>query len=213
VADAVIEPADGGDGSLMQAMLPNQTQSAAFYQVTLAPPAAIFFDDFESGAPGWTVEPAATVTQWELGAPVRSEDPPVNAPDAAYSGANVWGTDLNDNYEEAVELILRSPVIDLSGYDNAYLTFWNYREMEPFDGDFWDWAAVNLLDESNNLLVELPLLQKAGQTAGWEQEFLQLPFEAMGKRIRLEFYFISDSYQPDNIGMAGWYIDDVAVLP
>jgi hypothetical protein len=85
--------------------------------------------------------------------------------------------------------------------------------MEPFDGDFWDWAAVNLLDESNNLLVELPLLQKAGQTAGWEQEFLQLPFEAMGKRIRLEFYFISDSYQPDNIGMAGWYIDDVAVLP
>ena len=65
----------------------------------------MFSDDFESGAEGWTH--GGSQNEWELGTPTTG-------PGAASSGSNVYGTDLDGNFEANTDAWLQSPVIDLT---------------------------------------------------------------------------------------------------
>ena len=72
---------------------------------------AIYVDSFESGAPGWTTDASSL---WHL----TTFD--ANSPTHAF-----WCADESDNnYDNDMDDSLYSPIINLSGYDNAALSYW-----------------------------------------------------------------------------------------
>ena len=161
------------------------------------PPGAIFQDDFESGAPGWTH--GGNGDNWELGKPTTG-------PGSAVSGENVYATGLDSDFAPSSNSFLLSPAIDLTGLNRASLSFWEFRNVFPnlvFHG-----TTVNVLDaETNEFLGEI--MRSASPTAGWEQQRLRLPPNALNKSVFLEFVLYSDPFDLSE----GWFIDDVVVLP
>jgi len=104
-----------------------------FAQIT--PP---YFDDFEGGNAGWTVDSVSGST-WELGTPVTA---PTNS---THSGVNAWDVDLLNPYLPSTECYLISPVFDFSNAAsyNSTVSFWQNRDTE----NGWDGAR---LDYSTN---------------------------------------------------------------
>jgi len=178
---------------------------SAFYRVAQLAAPPLFFEDFESGAKGWDASDLGeSGTLWELGKPT-------NGPGAAHSPVNVYGTGLTKDYEDYTDVYLVSPVIDLTGIDNARLEFRSYRDCELlFDGDFTDWCQVTILDEDGEWLIDDPIWIRGGTAKQWRLEKAKIPAEALGQKIRLEFNFSSDGGQDDG-PQAGWFIDDVAI--
>jgi len=179
--------------------------ASAIYRVAQLAKPPLFFDDFESGAKGWEASDLGeSGTLWELGKPT-------NGPGEAHSPVNVYGTDLAKDYADYTDVYLVSPVIDLTGKDNARLEFWSYRDCEPpLDGELMDWCQIIILDEEGDWLVDDPIWIRGGEAKQWRLEKAKIPAEALGQKIRLEFNFSTDGGQ-DNGPQAGWFIDDVAI--
>ncbi len=188
---------------------------SGFYQVVNIPPTPIFEEDFESAAAGWTTVTFST-TEWELGPPASE-----HGPGAAQSGSNVYGTDLDGDYELNTFASLYSPQIDLSGLDAATLVFSSSRDVEPalVGGELVDFIKVWAVDAQGADVVGMPLLRQAGVRAQWKVTRVQIPVEALGRSVRFEFRLTSDDFNlfdPDtggDITQAGWFIDDVSVIP
>jgi len=193
------------DGDLTTFADPAPVANNAFYQVANVPPAPIFEEDFETGAAGWTTQDLGeSGTLWELGKPT-------NGPGEAHSPTRAYGTGLAKDYDDYTEVYLVSPVIDLTGLDNARLEFWSYRDCEPaVEGELYDWCQVMILDEDGEWLVDDPIWIRGGEAKQWRLEKAKIPAEALGQKIRLEFNFSTDGGQ-DNGPQAGWFIDDVAI--
>ena len=193
------------DGDLTTFADPAPVANNAFYQVANVPPAPIFEEDFETGAAGWTTQDLGkSGTEWELGKPT-------NGPGEAHSPTRAYGTGLAKDYDDYTDVYLVSPVIDLTGLDNARLEFWSYRDCEPaFEGELTDACQVWILDEDGEYLNDVPIWIRGGEAKQWRLEKGKIPAEALGQKIRLEFSFSSDSGQ-DNGPQAGWFIDDVAI--
>ena len=193
------------DGDLTTFADPAPVANNAFYQVANVPPAPIFEEDFETGAAGWTTQDLGEGgTLWELGKPT-------NGPGEAHSPTRAYGTGLAKDYGDYTDVYLVSPVIDLTGLDNARLEFWSYRDCEPaFEGELTDACQVWILDEDGEYLNDVPIWIRGGEAKQWRLEKGKIPAEALGQKIRLEFSFSSDGGQ-DNGPQAGWFIDDVAI--
>ena len=193
------------DGDLTTFADPAPVANNAFYQVANVPPAPIFEEDFETGAAGWTTQDLGeSGTLWELGKPT-------NGPGEAHSPTRAYGTGLAKDYGDYTDVYLVSPVIDLTGLDNARLEFWSYRDCEPaFEGELTDWCQVEILDVDGEYLLDNPIWIRGGEAKQWRLEKGKIPAEALGQKIRLEFSFSSDGGQ-DNGPQAGWFIDDVAI--
>jgi hypothetical protein len=178
---------------------------SAFYRVAEIPTPPLFFDDFESGAPGWsTSDLGESGTEWELGKPS-------NGPSEAHSPTRAYGTGLAKDYDDYTEVYLVSPVIDLTGVDNARLEFWSYRDCEPaVEGELYDWCQVMILDENGEYMADDPTWHRGGEAKQWRLEKCKIPAGALGQKIRLEFNFSSDGGQ-DNGPQTGWFIDDVTI--
>ena len=209
-SNAVNEPFDSiaevtADGDLTTFADPAPVANNAFYQVANVPPAPIFEEDFETGAAGWTTQDLGeSGTLWELGKPT-------NGPGEAHSPTRAYGTGLAKDYGDYTDVYLVSPVIDLTGLDNARLEFWSYRDCEPaFEGELTDACQVWILDEDGEYLNDVPIWIRGGEAKQWRLEKGKIPAEALGQKIRLEFSFSSDGGQ-DNGPQAGWFIDDVAI--
>ena len=193
------------DGDLTTFADPAPVANNAFYQVANVPPAPIFEEDFETGAAGWTTQDLGeSGTLWELGKPT-------NGPGEAHSPTRAYGTGLTKDYDDYTDVYLVSPVIDLTGLDNARLEFWSYRDCEPAsEGELYDWCQVEILDLDGEYLLDNPIWIRGGEAKQWRLEKGKIPAEALGQKIRLEFSFSSDGGQ-DNGPQAGWFIDDVAI--
>ena len=193
------------DGDLTTFADPAPVANNAFYQVANVPPAPIFEEDFETGAAGWTTQDLGeSGTLWELGKPT-------NGPGEAHSPTRAYGTGLAKDYGDYTDVYLVSPVIDLTGLDNARLEFWSYRDCEPaVEGELYDWCQVMILDEDGDWLVDDPIWIRGGEAKQWRLEKAKIPAEALGQKIRLEFNFSSDGGQ-DNGPQSGWFIDDVTI--
>ena len=193
------------DGDLTTFADPAPVANNAFYQVANVPPAPIFEEDFETGAAGWTTQDLGeSGTPWELGKPT-------NGPGEAHSPTRAYGTGLTKDYDDYTDVYLVSPVIDLTGLDNARLEFWSYRDCEPaVEGELYDWCQVMILDEDGEYLVDNPIWIRGGEAKQWRLEKAKIPAEALGQKIRLEFNFSSDGGQ-DNGPQSGWFIDDVTI--
>ena len=193
------------DGDLTTFADPAPVANNAFYQVANVPPAPIFEEDFETGAAGWTTQDLGeSGTLWELGKPT-------NGPGEAHSPTRAYGTGLAKDYGDYTAVYLVSPLIDLTGLDNARLEFWSYRDCEPaFEGELTDACQVWILDEDGEYLNDVPIWIRGGEAKQWRLEKGKIPAEGLGQKMRLEFNFSSDGGQ-DNGPQAGWFIDDVAI--
>ena len=173
-----------------------------FYRIREDLPPPLFAEDFESGAPGWTVgtisEFSETGTRWEVGAPS-------NGPGAAFSGENVYGTDLDANYEDGTGIFLRTPVIDLTGAGRAKLIFWHAMSAVEGEG-----GRLNLLEaDGTPILTGLKLyVAPEANRDTWTQESIRLP--DLDRPAIIEFELLAGD--DDDLGnRPGWFIDDVVV--
>jgi bacillopeptidase F len=191
---------DLGDGKL-SASFTRPAGEQAYFRIVRQGPVPLLFEDFESGAAGWTTGTDNGLDLWELGTPVYGID-------EAFSGDNVFGTDLDGAYPGAGgSSWLRSPAIDLTGQSAATLIFQEVRDSESGFDD----VIINILDANSPTTVLAELSRRSGSRLQWTERAFALPAEALGKSIILEFVlFQSDEFQ--DIEQAGWLIDDVTVI-
>ena len=177
---------------------------ARYYRVEEfpAPPVTIFSDDFESDL-GWTasVNDANELTNWQRGAPSG-----VGPTTGANGSATCFGTNLASDYEFDANISLRSPAIDLTGagLTKATLTFQHFPDIE---GEPFDNGTIRVLMNGTVTQLGANVGTVTAPGAAWAEYSADLPPEALGQMIQLEFLFTSDDVQ----NLAGWYIDDVLV--
>lgn len=168
-----------------------------------APITTVFFDDFESGINNWTH--GGSQDEWELGVPSYG-------PVQTHSAENCWGIDLDNTYENNADCWLLSPVIDLTGYTCAYLSFWAWNWVQDVYNFVYDplW-----LDITTDGTIFYPLCSKMGgvnddpeipDVGGWSRVVLDLT-KYLDNSVQIRFRFQSDG---SNV-QAGSYIDDVSV--
>ena len=108
----------------------------------------------------------------------------------------------------------------MTGLQAATLLFWAFQGVEPlFEGAFVDFVEMYILDANGNDLVGNPIRRRSGINAQWSQERVRIPAEALGQPVRVEFRFTSDDFNMQDpstgaeVTQAGWFIDDVQVIP
>lgn len=191
--------------------------------------AALADDDFESGVGGWTHQAFDSTDEWELGPPVPGV---TGGPPAAFSGTNVWGTDLDGLYERDGDMRLVSPPIDLSGRQSASLRFKHwvdlytsgspnglddgaFIEVSLDDGQTWSYIEPDPSTPYNDTIGPNPYTPFAagvfsGRTNAWTDAVFPLD-DFVGEEIRIGFHLYQDRLGGNPLTGAGWYIDDALV--
>lgn len=200
-------------------------------------PTIVFMDDMESEPDGWTHGGLRWVSweqgwfdAWEWGEPAYAWG---SLP--AYSGLNIWATNLDGNYSvpgipmgTEIECELISPPVDLSGLESAYLTFQHHYFTEtdlkivPRDGGIVQistdqaatWTQIAPIDGYPGVLHEYnvmgPVPAYGGYSgSGWHQAIFDISEYVGNASVHFRFLFGTD-FSLNNY--PGWYIDDVAVL-
>jgi len=176
---------------------------------------SLYFDNFESGAPGWTVQtpvnPGTGSINWEL----RSPDP------SAHSPTTDWYSSESQNGNKDDRLI--SPAMGVSS--NSQLSFWHAYatetaatgsdggslEVSTDGGATWqEITAAGATFVAGNYTSTVggePAWQ--GSNASYPQmDQVTLNIGALaGLSRRFRFRFQNDA----NVGVDGWHIDDVQV--
>jgi hypothetical protein len=139
---------------------------------------------------------------------------PSYGPPGAFSGDNLWATNLSGNYPNNVTAYLTSPSADFAEASVLYLTFTHWYDIESgYDG-----GQVQVLDGGNWTTVEplggypqVPLSGLdwqwgySGLSDGWEPAIFDLT-DYISDDVQVRFWFGSDG----GVVGPGWYIDDVA---
>ena len=138
-------------------------------------------------------------TSWQLGTPS------VVGPASAASPVNCFGTNLAGNYNLEADIWLRSPTIDLSAAGGATLRYNQFRDIE----DGFDFGFIRVLRASDNAQLGPDIASEISGTSGdWETFRANLPAEALGEVIKIEFQLVSDDVE----NFRGWYIDNVEIV-
>jgi hypothetical protein len=133
-------------------------------------------------------------------------------PPAAYSGDRMWGTRLNDCYQnlgnnQGAETCINTDksddsvlsfTVDLTGQVTATLSWWEWFDLFLY----WDWAEVYV----NDAVV----FQHCGGAyvvpTAWEEHVVDLtPF--VGGPVTISFHMMSSTV----VNRTGWFIDDVQI--
>ncbi|MCA9970191.1 MAG: choice-of-anchor J domain-containing protein, partial [Anaerolineales bacterium] len=158
-----------------------------------------FFTDFEADNGGLIGD-----NEWEWGMPTPPTSP------VAYSGSNLWGTDLDNDYDASTTSVLTFTV-DLSGLAGSPAVSLNW----------WEWFMVeNCCDELfvRGSSASVPSTVLYGSTTGGptpDQEAHEGVWFNAGIDITQfagELATFTFHMQPDgSVHDAGWYIDDLAI--
>ena len=148
----------------------------------------LFADDIEGNTRGWSVD-----------------DPWEQTTISSRSGAYAWTDSPGGNYQHDQNVVIWSPVIDLTKVTSATLTFWHQYAFASGDsGNVW--VARPIEDRPGGWRTEGVIGRFTGTQTTWQQTSIDLsPF--VGESIRLAFQVLSDDTETAD----GWYIDDVAV--
>jgi hypothetical protein len=118
-------------------------------------------------------------------------------PPGAYSGTNMWGTVLNDCYNNLGDFSVLSFSADLTGQSSAILQWWDWYDVfETFD--YGEVYANNTLVYDRATAYVIP--------TEWEQHEVDLTPYAGGV-VDIEFRMFATTV----VERAGWWIDDVLV--
>lgn len=139
---------------------------------------------------------------------------PIFGPPGAFSGDNLWATNLSGDYSNNITAYLTSPPTDFAGASVLYLTFTHWYNIESS----YDGGQVQVLSDDAWVTVE-PLggyPQTALRGLDWQSGYSGLSDEwepaifnltdyiSDNTQIRFRFGSDNDTVKP------GWYIDDVA---
>lgn len=174
----------------------NESGRSNEVSVTVTAPVTIFSDNFDGETDnGWTH--SGTRDEWERGTPSGTGAPvPLSAP-------NVWGTDLDGNYESSSNFSLVSPVIDLSQVTNATLAFAHWYELETN----YDKGFVEITKDGGATWTQLGLFSHSTNGKNWSTVSYDLSSYA-GEQVQVRYRVTSDG----SVVKLGWYIDNFAVL-
>ena len=169
------------------------------FTVTIKPGISVgYFEDFDAGQPiGWTI--SGTNSTWEWGAPSNV------GPESAYSGENVYSTNLSGEYISNMNATLIMPPIDAPDSGDFYLQFmsWHHFEYSTSSGRAWDYGQVVVSTDLENWTVLRPFERERKEWAKYEVDLSAY----LGERIYIGFYTFSDG----SVQREGWYIDDVTL--
>jgi hypothetical protein len=189
----------------------DDNHGALYSFVTPKTPQPPWFDNLETGAKNWSVvaDPDnGSDFNWTLGTPSDGLQ------SSAYSGVNAWGSDLDGTpIQNGVSTYLYSPVIDLTGFSQATLTFWDSFNFSILDPDYFDlyyyeqgqiMISTNMAVDPNNLPI---VVDFSGSNApAWEVETVDLS-TYVGQPIQIVWDYLGfpggNNY--------GWLVDDVSV--
>jgi Zn-dependent metalloprotease len=211
----VVARKDGYQNASVDTFMPNGGALTGI-DMTLYPGVNEVCYDFEADDGGFA--PTPTSGGWAWGIPTAFDGPA-----AAYSGVNVWGTDLAADYANSASWTLDMPAIDLSGFSGAVLEYYQWYSIESYydggnvkistdggstwtiitpDGGYPEDAATT----SNSGIPGEPCF--SGSTVGNFWHLVQFDLSAyVGQEIIIRFHFGSDSSVP----YPGWFIDDVCI--
>ncbi|MBI3820604.1 MAG: hypothetical protein HY286_18080 [Planctomycetes bacterium] len=179
------------------------------YRFSVGARASVFFDNFESGGPGWTHGATAGLDDWQIGDPAGS---PANQylldPPAAFSGTNVLGNDLgltggDGLYEANTSTYAASPAISGSGLSNLRLRF---RRWLGSEGSQYDHAQVALTGGVSALLWE-NAFQPEHLDLAWTLQDMPIPAANGVSSFNIKYSEDSDP----GLEYGGWTLDDVEV--
>lgn len=182
---------------------------------TTKTPAIVFQDNMENGINGWAH--GGSGDNWQLGTPT-------SGPGYAYSGSNVWATNLSGNYGiNYMNAWLVSPSIDLSGVRESQLEFQHYYYTETnYDGGIVEASSDNGNSWTQIVPVgEYPLILASGfgnplgsvpaysgySGNGWHKAVFDISAYDGNNNLKIRYRFGTDLSVN---GYPGWYIDDVA---
>ncbi|WP_425076564.1 gliding motility-associated C-terminal domain-containing protein [Psychroserpens sp. S379A] len=191
-------------------------------QITTYP----YFEDFESGDGGWTVDDPANVS-WELGTPANAV---INSAD---SGTNAWVTSLTGDYATNESGAVVSPVFDFSSLAAPSIEFsiwwnsefsWDGMVLQSSIDAGTSWQNVGAFGDPNNWFTDDtiggdPGGQQEGWTGrdaangsgGWVVARHALVGLAGESNVLLRFAFGSDgSVQDEGIGFDSINVFDVS---
>ena len=156
-----------------------------------------FSDEMEGDDNGWTH--AGTLDEWEHGSPqVGSKTDPTSA----YSGTEIWGTDLNGSYEDDAYNYLQSRVINCNAMQKTRLWFYRWLAAEKSE---WDTAAIYVNDNR----VWMNAYDYDILDFGWKHQDIDIsPYADDNPSVTVRFELKSDG----GLHLGGWNIDDLAIV-
>ena len=177
------------------------TNDTAFLTVNSIPQVNTFpyYEDFETGNGGWTVEDIGGNSTWALGQPMGGTIA------SAASGTNAWVTNLAGDYENNEDAYLVSPCLDFSSLtSDPILAFaLNYDTESCCDEAFMEvttdggatWTKLGTADTGLNWYNDVfdDLWNGTDDSAlGWVPARQTLTGTAGSSEVRLRFVFSSD---------------------
>lgn len=144
-------------------------------------------------------------TSWEQGVPT-------SGPMQAYSGENVWATNLDGNYVMEEGYIV-SPVMDLSGINDKEIVI-QYRDWlrtnRPYSIYSKDYGVLEVSNDEGANFSQIGLYKYRDDTIGDPYKLQKVRIKDLSYAIenfQLRFGFFADRSGFD----LGWYIDDVSI--
>jgi Zn-dependent metalloprotease len=160
--------------------------------------------DFDAD-PGWTTE-----GQWAFGTPTGGggEWGYCNDPNSGYTGNNVYGYNLNGDYEDNMPVYyLTTTPIDCSGYENVHLEFmrWLGVESSAFDG-----ASIEVSSDGNDWTTIWTNGKSAICDGVWVRIFYDISMVA-GMQPTVYVRWVMGPTD-GSVTFPGWNIDDVKLV-
>ncbi|WP_176371460.1 S8 family serine peptidase [Litchfieldia alkalitelluris] len=153
----------------------------------------LFHTDFNEDDGGFTTD--GTNNSWEWGTPT-------SGPGEAFTGDNLWATNLDGDYNNNEDSWIVSPEIDLSPeLSTAELNFTYWQNIE----NNWDFGYVEVTTDGGDTWDTLETYTNVFEY--WETDEISLN-EYIGETIQFRFALDTDG----SVTRTGWYIDDVYVL-
>ncbi len=182
-------------------------------------PIYIYQTDFESDDGGLTQDDLSSYEDWEYGTPGQGIIEP-------YSGTNVWGTILDDEYHNTSTSRLRLTDISLPDVDSLTLSYMQWFSFQDISsGEYHDggnlkvWTSPSVseilsptpgynhpMSSWNNLIPGENAFSGLNQRKWWHEVRVDLTTWA-GETIDLTWDFGSSSVNVQ----VGWYIDNIAI--
>ncbi|MFB5267822.1 S8 family serine peptidase [Paenibacillus enshidis] len=164
-------------------------------EVSVQVPPTLYSESFDGPSDnGWTH--SGSMDEWERGIPEFG-------PASAVSEPNVWGTDLDSNYENSADSSLYSPTVDLTDIDNAVVFFNHWFELETG----YDHGYVEISNDDGQSWAVLGQFSDSNRGKQWSPVYYNLD-EYRGSEVKFRFHVETDN----SVVRAGWYIDDFRVV-
>jgi uncharacterized repeat protein (TIGR01451 family) len=183
--DLTASPASPAYAPAVAAGLTVQNYQTVEQDFVLYPYCTAFSDDVESGNPGWSAQAPWAITTLK-----------------AHSPTHAWTDSPAGSYANNLNVALTSPVIDLSGYGQVTLEFWQICDTEAG----YDYCHVEVSADGGAAWSELAAYD--GSHAQWEQVRLAAPMLENQPDARIRFRLTSDT----GVTADGWYVDDIRLL-